>query len=299
LSIAFFGTGLMGEPMASHFLKAGHKLTAWNRTVDKVEALTKLGAAIAKTPTDAMKGVDCVMIMLADYNVIQQVFLTDEMKKALAEQAKSKMLTVINFATIAPFQSLTFKEELEKLNVQFLEAPVLGTRIPAEQAKLQVFLGGKKELAEKFTPIVSVLGRVRYLGEVGFATTLKMAVNETVCTQTALFALAVGMAQKKGIDLDVFMDVLRHGPSSCPYFDLKFPVMKDRNYDQVLFATRLAVKDAHLISETAKSLDLDSSLPDCLEKLFKRAVDAGLGEKDFASVYEVVNPPPQKSDRVR
>lgn len=294
--IAFFGLGLMGYPMAEHLLKAGHMVHLFNRSKSKSETLFSKypkNAIIASTPKDALsKEVKYVITMLFDYNSLKDTLLTNDVKPLL----KDKIW--INMMTISSRESKELDETTKECGGLFIEAPVLGTNTVAQAGKLQILIGCSKLEFEqlKQAGILDPLGALFYIGDKPKAIKMKLCFNLVVGSLTAVFANAVAMVEKEDLSIETYMEIMRSSAFYFKYMDLKLPRMLNRKYENPNFTTSGLLKDFGLILEEAKSAGVYEGLVQEMKAIIEKTVKQSKtkGDGDFASIYEIMNPPQKK-----
>src|ERR1035437_813336 len=209
--IAFIGTGLMGRSMARTLSKTHRDLVVFNRPRERTRQLASSGIAVADSVESAVDGAKYVVLMLSDAAAITSVLLSG----ALRLTGK----TVVQMGTISPEQSIELMGRFANLGAEYCEAPVLGSVPEANDGKLIVMVGASSEQYERLMPLLSAFGPQPILvGTVGAAAALKLAMNQLIAALTASFALSLGFVQRYGIEVDVFMKVLR---ASALYADRK------------------------------------------------------------------------------
>lgn len=284
MQVGFIGTGLMGEPMAHRLMAAEMPLTIYNRTLDKTQALRQAGAAIAPSPTALIASVDCIVLMLADAPAIEQVLLSDP--SALSGK------TVLQMGTIAPQESQAIAERVQQAGGSYLEAPVLGSIPQAKDGSLIVMVGSSPELFQTYAPLLQHLGPDPiYVGEVGTAAALKLAMNQLIGSLTAAFALSLGLVQRYGVEVDTFMEVVRQSALYAPTFDKKLDRMVGRTFDQPNFPTRHLLKDMTLAIAAAEAVGQDPAALQGVQQILHRAMAQNLADLDYSALFQVINPP--------
>ena len=281
ITVAVLGTGLMGAPMAANLAKAGLEPRVWNRSADKARPLAEHGATVAGSAVEAVQGADIVLTMLADGSAVRSVMadgVLDAMASATGDPLWLQMSTVGVAAT----------EELAKLagdhGVPFVDAPVLGTRQPAEQGKLVVLASGPEEVRDRCAPVFDAVGaRTLWLGPAGAATKLKLVANSWVLAVTNGVAESVALADTLGVDPADFLDAISGGTLDLPYAHLKGGAMVKGEYP-ASFSTTLAAKDARLVLDAAGDRADLGGIAAALRHL-EAAERAGHGEDDMAALY--------------
>ncbi|WP_236791285.1 NAD(P)-dependent oxidoreductase [Amycolatopsis sp. GM8] len=273
-TVAVLGTGIMGAPMAANLAAAGLTVRAWNRTRAKAEPLAGKGVEIADTPAGAAAGADFVLTMLDDGSSVREV--VEDVLRPGAVWLQTSTVGIEWTATLAALA--------EKAGVPFVDAPVLGTKQPAEQGELVVLASGPEGLREKCAPVFGAIGgRTLWLGPAGAGSRLKLVANAWVLALTNATAESVALAGELGVDPKLFLDVISGGALDVPYAHLKGGAMISGEYP-LSFATRHAAKDARLVlAAGGEGLDL-GGVRAALAHL-DAAQDAGHADEDMAAVY--------------
>ena len=285
MKIGFIGTGLMGEPMVTKILEADWEAIAYNRTKSKLEPLKKAGAEIAESPAEVIKNSDCVILMLSDAPTIQSVVLSETAKKELSNR------TIISMATIAPEESKAIKNEVEAAGGEYLEAPVLGSIPQVKSGSLIVMVGATPEQFDRYLSLFKIFSPEPLLiGEVGTAAALKLAMNQLIGSLTTAFSLSLGLIMRHGIDIETFMKIVRESALYAPTFDKKLERMVERNFANPNFPTKHLLKDTKLFINAAESVGLDISLQEGVRRVLEKAIELGLTDEDYSSLFSAVNP---------
>ncbi len=286
MKVAFLGTGLMGRPMAEQLLLAGHQVHVYNRTREKALPLAEKGAGVWATPEEAVSAAEAVLLMLSDFAAIREVLLRPEVLSRLQNR------TVIQMGTILPEESLQLREIVREKEGNYLEAPVLGSIPQAQAGELIVMVGATENAFRRWKPLLSCFGReVYHVGKVGQAATLKLALNQLIASLTSAFSLSLGMVLRSGIDVELFMDILRKSALYAPTFDKKLPRMLKRDFERPNFPTKHLLKDVRLVEQTARHLGLETAGIEGVRKIIQTALEMGWGDADYSSLYNAVNPP--------
>ena len=286
MKIGFLGTGLMGQPMALQLLKANYDLTAYNRTKSKLEPLMEAGANIADSATEVIQQADCVILMLTDAAAIRESVLSESAKNYLAN------CTIIQMATIAPTESQSIRDHIVAAGGEYFEAPVLGSIPQAKTGELIVMVGSTQEQFTKYSELLKHYSpEPIYVGEVGTAAAMKLALNQLIPSLISTFSLSLGLVQHLGVDVDKFMEVLRQSAIYAPTFDKKLTRMLDRNFTNPNFPTKHLLKDTNLIIKQATELGLNTSHLEGVKQIIEKALTMGLDDLDYSSIYSAINPP--------
>ncbi len=291
MKVAFLGTGLMGIPMAQRLLDANIELVAYNRTPEKLAPLKVAGAEIAQHPHEAIIACECIILMLTNAAAIRDVLLSEPSRQQLAGR------TIIQMGTITPTESKAIADEVIAAGGEYLEAPVLGSIPEAEAGKLIVMVGGTPEQFEKWSKLLQHFGSEPLLiGSVGAAAAIKLALNQLIASLSTAFALSLGFIQRQGIEVELFMQILRNSALYAPTFDKKLQRMLERNYSNPNFPTKHLLKDTDLFITEAESTGLNISSIQGVRNILEVAIDRGLAEADYSSLFSAVNPEASEND---
>jgi 3-hydroxyisobutyrate dehydrogenase len=286
MRVAFIGTGLMGYPMAERVLAAGHELTVYNRTAGKAEPLMRKGAKLAPSALAAVAAGECAVFMVRDGSVVRELLSDEGNIPSLGGR------TIVQMSTIAPVESVRLMQDVQGAAGDYLEAPVLGSVPQAEQGSLSVMVGGSETQFARWKELLACFGpEPRRVGPVGDAAALKLALNQLIGSLSAAFSLSLGMVRRKGIEVDLFMDVLRKSAFFAPTFDRKLPQMLARDFSSPNFPAALLLKDLDLARGEAGRLGLDTTALDGVREIVKKTVEAERGHEDYAALYETIDPP--------
>lgn len=286
MQVSLIGTGLMGEPMAERLLGAGHRLTVFNRTREKALPLAEKGATVAGSAREAVAASAVTVLMLRDAGVIRDLLFDGGSLPDLSGK------TIVQMSTIAPGESVALAEAVRQAGGEYLEAPVLGSTPQAREGKLLVLVGGSQESFDRWVDLLRAFGPepVR-IGEVGRAAALKLALNQLIPSLAATFSLSLGMVRRHGIDVEVFMSILRQSTFYAQSFDRKLPQMLARDFANTNFPAELMLKDLDLIRAEATALGLGTHGLDGVREIVRQTVEGGHGREDYSALYEVVDPP--------
>jgi 3-hydroxyisobutyrate dehydrogenase len=283
MTIAFLGTGLIGKPMAEKLIKSGYEMIVYNRTVEKTKSLKESGASVAKNPKDAIESADGSILMLSDAQAIREVLFSD--------QIDFRNKTIIQMGTILPAESQNFHEKINSAGGDYFEAPVLGSIPQVQEGKLIAMVGGNQDQYNKWKEVFKSFGEdIHYVGSIGKAAALKLAMNQLIASLTAAFSLSLSMIQRNNIDVDLFMKIVRNSALYAPTFDKKLPRMLKRDFSNPNFPTKHLLKDADLIFKESKRLGLSTYSLEGVIHLIKISLEKGFVETDYSSIYNEVNP---------
>ncbi|HEY4420219.1 MAG TPA: NAD(P)-dependent oxidoreductase [Pseudonocardia sp.] len=284
-AVALLGTGIMGAGMARNIARSGLATTVWNRDAKKARPLADDGATVADDPASAVAGADVIVTMLFDAASVESV-----MEQALPSAAKGAIW--VQSSTVGLDGALRLAELADRAGVDYIDAPVLGTRQPAEEGKLLVLAGGPEHLRAAVTPVLDAVGtRTVWVGpRPGDGHRLKLVANSWVLTVMGGTAQAVALAEGLGLDPQQFLDTIAGGGLDCGYAQLKGRAMMSGDFS-TSFTTAGAAKDASLIADALRGVGAEDNLMRALHAQFAAAADAGHAEDDMASVVEAVRHP--------
>src|ERR687889_1046922 len=278
-TVAVLGTGIMGAAMARNLLSAGLKVRAWNRSREKAEPLQKDGAEVVDDPRDAARGADFVLTMLADADVVEKA-VREDVLSALAEDGVWLQMSTVGEGGNERLLGLAAES-----GVAYVDAPVLGTKQPAEQGQLIVLASGPEEVRERSGEIFGAVGsKTVWLGEAGEGSRLKLVVNNWIVGLLGVLAETVAFAKSIGVDPAKFLETIEGSPLGLPYAQLKGNMMIEEDFP-TSFSAKLARKDAVLVLGTAEAHDLQMPVAEAVAARFDEAIQAGYGEEDMAAVY--------------
>jgi 3-hydroxyisobutyrate dehydrogenase len=271
--VALLGTGIMGRGMALNIAKAGIPLTVWNRSPEKA---ADLGAEVAQSPRDAARGAGIVITILSDAKVVESV---------IREAAPEPGTVWLQQATVGVDGCEHLAAVAAELGLVYVDAPVLGTKGPAEAGQLTVLASGPDEAREVVTPVLDAIGaRTLWLGPAGQGSRLKLVANSWVLTVVEGVAESLALAKALGLDPQQFLDVIKGGALDAPYVQLKGGAMLSGDLD-AQFPLWGAAKDARLIQEAGRQAGVDLAIIEAARRHFERAMADGHGDLDMAATY--------------
>jgi 3-hydroxyisobutyrate dehydrogenase len=280
-AVAVLGTGIMGAAMARNLLAAGTEVCVWNRTREKADPLARDGAAVAASPAEATEGAEFMVTMLSDTAAVEDA-VGEGALSALGEGG-----VWLQTSTLGMEGSARLTEMASQHDVAYVDAPVLGTRQPAEQGQLIVLASGPEEVRERCAPLFDAIGsRTLWLGEAGAGTRLKLVVNNWIVGLVAVLAETVAFARRIGVEPERFLETIEGGPLGLPYARIKGHMMIEDEFP-TSFSLALARKDAGLVLEAADAQALRLAITEAVAARFDAAIEAGHGDEDLAAVYRV------------
>jgi len=282
-TVAVLGTGIMGAPMARNLAAGGFNVRAWNRTIDKAKPLADEGVTVCRSPRDAGDGADFVLTMLADVDAVTAAVTGDD-----GPFTATGSPVWLQMSTVGIDGTDRLASWAADRGVRFVDAPVLGTRQPAEKAALTVLASGADVLRERVQPVFDAIGsRTLWLGPTGQGSRLKLVVNSWVLALTSAAAEAVALAQGLGLDPQLFLDAIHGGPLDVQYAHVKGGAMIRGEFPPA-FPLDGALKDARLIVEAATEAGVQARVAEAVAAHLQAAAEAGHGRDDMAAVWNVV-----------
>jgi 3-hydroxyisobutyrate dehydrogenase len=280
-TIAVLGAGgTMGRPMARHLAAAGFAVRAWNRSPEKARPLAEHGVQLAQTPAEAADGATVVLTMVSDADAVLGVMDADDGALAAAGDAT----LWLQMSTIGLEGTRRCAELAERHGLGFVDAPVLGTKAPAEEGKLVALASGTEDVRERAQPILDAFAqRTMWVGEAGAGTALKLAANTWVVALVEGIAETLAFAEGIGLDPALVLEAVGGGPLDLPYLQLKGRMMIERSFEPS-FSLALAAKDAALVQETAVRHGIE--LP--LVATIRERLELGArehGDEDIAATF--------------
>ena len=285
-AIAVLGTGIMGAAMARNLISAGMEVRAWNRTREKAEPLVDDGAKVTDTPAEAAAGAGFVLTMLSDVDAVAEAIGgEDGALSALPDDS-----VWLQMSTVGADGHERLARVADERGVFYVDAPVLGTKKPAEQGQLVVLASGPEEVRERSQPIFdAVAANVLWLGLAGAGSRLKLVTNNWIVGILGVLAETISLAEATGVDPSQFLQVIEDGPLGLPYAQMKGQMMIEEEYP-TSFSASLARKDASLVLDAAQASGLRLPMTEAAATHFDEAIDAGHGEEDMAAVYQAARP---------
>ncbi|MCE3552931.1 NAD(P)-dependent oxidoreductase [Pseudonocardia sp. RS11V-5] len=277
-AVTVLGTGIMGAGMAANLAKAGLDTTVWNRSPEKAHPLADAGARVAEDPAEAVSGADVIVTMLFDADSVAEV-----MQRALP--AAKAGATWVQTATVGLEGTDRLAALAGEHGVAFVDAPVLGTRQPAEAGQLVVLAGGPQEVRKAVAPVFGAIGsRTVWVGEKpGDGHRLKLVANSWVLSLVTATGQAVALAQALGVDPQQWLDSIAGGPLDSGYAQLKGKAMIAEEFPAA-FALDGAVKDSGLIAEALAGNGVSDQLMTAMHDRFAEAAARGHADEDMAAV---------------
>lgn len=284
MRVGFMGLGNMGLPMALNMVRAGIPLVVWNRSPDRAELLAEAGASVADSPAHVFHDARVVFLMLANGTAIDEVL--GRGTSAFAEMVADR--TLVHMGTTDASYSERLSKDTTAAGGRYVEAPVSGSRRPAEAGQLVGMVAGPDAAVEAVLPLLAPLCATTVrCGEVPGATRMKLAVNLFLITQVTGLAEAFHFAESNGLDLEVFRSVLDSGPMASDVSRLKLAKLVNRDFE-----VQASIADVHynsrLVADAARRAGVSSPLLETCRELFAEAELQGHGHADMAAVLRAI-----------
>ena len=272
----------MGLPMSKNILKAGYNLTAFNRSKNKAEPLKEFGAKISNTLKDAVDGSDIVITMLTDDTAVDEVMNNDDFTKSLKSGA-----IVIDMSSVKPTTATKHGNNLKLKNINYLDAPVSGGTIGAEEASLAIMVGGEQNIFDDAFDILKKMGNPTLVGPIGSGQVSKLANQIIVGLTIGAVAEAVTLCEKAGADPNKMIKALSGGWADSKVLQTPGKRMINKDFTPK-GRTSVHLKDMNNILECANNYNTHLPISNLVKEMYKSLVENGHGETDHSSLYKEI-----------
>ena len=270
----------MGLPMARHIAEAGYPVRAWNRTRERAEPLADDGIEILASARESTSGASIVLTILSDADAVLETMQDGDGALAGAREG----MRWLQMSTIGIAGTERCAELADAHGLVLVDAPVVGTKKPAEEGKLTVLASGPEETREACEPIFDAVGqKTVWLGEAGTGTRMKLVVNSWLLSLVEGLAETVAFAEGIDIDPAQFLETISGSPVDNPYAQMKGQMMVERSFEPS-FKLELAAKDARLVLEAMERHDLELPMLEAIRSQLEEAAEDH-GDKDMAAAY--------------
>jgi len=280
MRVAFLGLGIMGRSMASNLVKAGHELTVWNRSSGKdVE-----GARSTASPAEAAAGAEVIWMCVSDTQAVESLLFGP----LGVEQSLTRGMVLVDSSTISPSATRKFAERVRPKGVDYVDAPMTGSKAAAESGTLIFMVGGEEAAIEKLKPLFAAMGKLFFrMGETGKGQAAKLAMNLQIALIYEGFAEALTLATKLGVNAETLLPVVQASMVHSGVVEYKAPFVLKRDFTPN-FPLRLMHKDIHLALEAAK--EVRAKLPglETVEEIYEMATEDGHGNLDYAATLTLL-----------
>ncbi len=282
ITIGFIGTGLMGLPMAKNILKSGFKLKAFNRSIEKAEPLKEFGAEVSKSISDVVKDSDFIITMLTDDSAVDAITSSTDFLDNLKSGS-----TVIDMSSVKPTTATKYGNSLKSKNINYLDAPVSGGTIGAEEASLAIMVGGEQSVFDNSFNIFKAMGNPTLVGPIGSGQVSKLANQIVVGVTIGAVAEAITLCEKAGADPNKLIKALSGGWADSKILQTHGKRMIDKDFSPK-GKTYTHLKDMNNILECANSYNTHLPISNLVKEMYKTLVDNGHGNTDHSSLYNEI-----------
>ena len=280
MRVAFLGLGIMGQPMAANLVKAGHEVSVWNRTSGKdVE-----GARAAESPAAAATGAEVVWMCVSDTKAVENVLFGPQgVESTIASGA-----IVVDSSTISPSAEHSFAERLRAKGVDYVDAPVTGSKVAANAGTLIFMVGGDEAVLAKLDPLFKAMGKqVFRMGETSKGQAAKLVMNLQIALIFEGFAEALTLATKLGVNIDALLPLIQASMVRSGVVEYKAPFVLKRDFTPN-FPLRLMLKDIHLALAAAKEARVKLPALETVEEVYEMAAEDGHQDLDYAATLTLL-----------
>jgi len=283
-NIGFIGLGLMGRPMALNLLKAGHKLTVWNRTPSRAEELVAAGATLGKTPRQVAEGSEILITIVSDPPALESVLWgSPEQKDGALEGLKSGSI-YIDSSTISPSLVQKIAGACQRRGVRFLDAPVTGGDWGAREGNLVFMIGGDRATLQDAEPILGIMGKKWFhLGPNGAGQTVKLAMNAILALEVGAMAEALALVTRAGLKGEQLVEVMQASMARSGVLDVKSPLMLKGDY-KPSFPLRLMHKDLGLALDLGNQLGVALPATAAAREVYNAVKGEAKEDLDYSAV---------------
>jgi len=285
MKLGYIGIGLMGKPMTLRLLGAGHEVTVWNRSREKLAAVVEKGARAAASPAEVARAADIVMMCVTDQQAAAEVLFG---AGGVLEGARAGGL-VIDFSSIAPASARDFAARLEAKGVGLIDAPVSGGVAGAEKGTLVIMAGGREEHVERVRPVVMQLAqRFTRMGEAGAGQATKLCNQVIVGSLMVVIAEAVRLAEAAGVDARRLPEALKGGFADSLPLQIFGARMAARTFEPSLGAASIMLKDLENAAAVAKEHTVPLPMARTAAELYRLLAAQGRGEKEISTIIDLL-----------
>ncbi len=282
MKIGFIGLGIMGSRMAQQLLQAGYEMVVYNRSEEKTEPLKEVGAQTAASPAEVAKNTDILITMLANPEAVEVSAFGEN---GFLEVMNENMLWV-DCSTVNPSFTQKMVESVKARNLRMVDAPVAGSKIPAERGELVFLVGGSDGDVAFVQPILEDMGKaINHVGTHGQGSAMKMVINLLLGQSMAAFSEAMRFGEALGIHQDQLLQSLLGGPVTAPFLQAKKNHIQEANYE-VEFPLKWMRKDLHLVAQSAYEANVPLVATNTVKEVYAGANQAGWGDLDFSAIYQ-------------
>jgi 3-hydroxyisobutyrate dehydrogenase-like beta-hydroxyacid dehydrogenase len=280
MRVAFLGLGIMGRPMAANLVKAGHEVAVWNRTLGKqVE-----GARVGESPADAANGAEVVWMCVSDTKAVETVLFGPQG----VESTIGSGAVVVDSSTISPSAERQFADRLREKVVDYVDAPVTGSKVAAEAGSLIFMVGGDEAVLAKIDPLFKAMGKqVFRMGETSKGQAAKLVMNLQIALIYEGFAEALTLAAKLGVNIEALLPLIQASMVKSGVVEYKAPFVLKRDFTPN-FPLRLMLKDIRLARDAAREARVKLPGLETVEEVYEMAAEDGHEDLDYAATLTLL-----------
>ena len=282
INIGFIGIGLMGFPMAKNLLKSDYRLKAFNRSQDKADRLKEFGAEVSVSIKEVVTNSDVIITMLTDDSAVEKVMGSDEFISNIKEGA-----TVIDMSSVNPVITKKYAEILKEKNINYLDAPVSGGTIGAEEASLAIMVGGDEKTFKQCYDLLKILGNPTLVGPVTSGQISKLANQIIVGVTIGAVAEAVTLCEKSGTNPNKMIEALSGGWADSKILQTHGKRMINKDFSPK-GKTTTQLKDMTNIINAGKAVETHLPISSLIKEMYKDLVADGHGNTDHSSLYNAI-----------
>jgi 3-hydroxyisobutyrate dehydrogenase len=283
-NIGWVGLGKMGHPMAINLIKAGKKVSVFNRTTEKTKAQVNLGGIAINSIKELASSSDVIFTMISDDKAIEEIALSDDGIIANTQERAS----LIDMSTVSPAMSAKVAEAATEKHINYLRAPVNGTVMQAEAGSLVILCSGPKTTFEDCLPLLEILGsKIFYIGQDEQARFLKLCINSMVGISSSMMGEALAFGEAGGLDWNTMIDVISSSAVGSPILNYKKETLKKRDFTPAFTARQMA-KDFDLVLETANLKNIPMPITSTVRQHWSAMIGTGRGELDYFAYVEML-----------
>lgn len=288
MKVGFIGLGIMGKPMCKNVLKAGYEVIAYDFNEKSVEEVVECGAKKATSAKEVGENCDVLITMLPNSPHVKSALFSENG----ATKGLKKGSIVVDMSSINPVESQKIYEELEKLGIEMIDAPVSGGEPKAIDATISVMVGGKQEVFDKcYDLLMTMAGSVVRVGNIGAGNTTKLANQIIVALNIAALSEAFVLCEKSGVDVNLVFDAIKGGLAGSTVMNAKAPMMINRNFEPG-FKIDLHIKDLQNVLDTSHTINVALPLTSQIMEIMQALKIDDKGMKDHSAIlnyYEKIN----------
>ena len=282
MKISFIGTGLMGFPMAKNLLLKKLDLKIFSRTLEKAKPLEEFGGKITSSLSEAVKNTDIIFTMLTDDKAVEEVLGNKDFLDNLTQSS-----TVIDMSSVKPKIAMKYGKLFKEKNINFLDAPVSGGTIGAEEGSLAIMVGGDQKIFNNVFGVLKIMGNPTLVGPIGSGQVSKLANQIIVGVTIGAVAEAITLCENAGVDANKFIKALSGGFADGKILQIHGKRMIDKDFSpKGKVSTHL--KDMNNILECASSLNTQLPISNLIQSMFKSLVDKGNSNDDHSALYKEI-----------